>query len=168
MITKKTEKATFSAGCFWGVEALFQKTPGVIHTRVGYIGGHTDNPTYKEVCSDKTGHAEAVEIEFDPDEISYVQLLEIFWENHDPTTLNRQGPDFGTQYRSAIFYHTPQQAEEAEASKKLQSLSGNLKDKIVTEIVRATTFFPAEEYHQKYVEKHGISHCPTHFDKGKG
>ncbi len=164
---KKIEKATFAAGCFWGVEALFQKINGVISTRVGYIGGHTENPTYKEVCTDKTAHAEAVEIEYDPDKISYAQLLEIFWQNHDPTTLNRQGPDFGSQYRSAIFYHNQQQREEAVESKNAQESSEKINKKIVTQIVPALTFYAAEEYHQKYFEKNNIDHCPTNFDKDK-
>lgn len=155
----KTEKATLAAGCFWGVEALFKKIPGVISTQVGYTGGHVPNPSYQQVCTDKTGHAEAIEIEFDPAIISYTQLLEIFWENHNPTLLNRQGVDIGTQYRSAIFYHNPQQAMAAEESKKAQENSGKFKQPIVTEITSATIFYPAEEYHQDYCTKHGINHC---------
>lgn len=154
-----TEKATFAAGCFWGVEQLFQKTTGVMSTRVGYIGGHTQNPSYKDVCTDQTGHAEAVEIIFDPQQISYAQLLDIFWDNHNPTTLNQQGPDFGSQYRSAVFYHTPEQAEIAKNKKQALEQSQRFKQPIVTEIVPATVFFPAEEYHQNYLNKRGQSGC---------
>ncbi len=152
-------KATFAAGCFWGVEELFRNTPGVLSTQVGYTGGHTDNPTYKEVCTDRTGHAEAVEIEYDPERVSYEQLLEIFWANHDPTTLNRQGPDIGTQYRSAIFYHTPEQRAAAIASKQALEQSGRFRRPLVTEIVPAGPFYRAEEYHQQYLAKRGLSHC---------
>lgn len=154
-----TEKATFAAGCFWGVEAEFRKVEGVASVRVGYIGGHTTHPTYKEVCTDNTGHAEAVEMEFDPKKISYTQLLEVFWKIHNPTTLNRQGPDVGSQYRSAIFYHNADQAHLAEQSKQACNASGKFKQKIVTEIVPATVFYPAEEYHQNYFAKNGISQC---------
>jgi peptide-methionine (S)-S-oxide reductase len=152
-------KATFAAGCFWGVEELFRNTPGVLSTQVGYTGGHTDNPTYKEVCTDRTGHAEAVEIEYDPQRVSYEQLLEIFWANHDPTTLNRQGPDIGTQYRSAIFYHNPEQQAAAIASKRALEQSGRFHRPIVTEILPAGPFYRAEEYHQQYLAKRGLSHC---------
>jgi peptide-methionine (S)-S-oxide reductase len=152
-------KATFAAGCFWGVEELFRNTPGVLSTQVGYTGGHTQNPTYKEVCTDRTGHAEAVEIEYDPERISYEELLEIFWANHDPTTLNRQGPDIGTQYRSAIFYHSPEQKAAAIASKQALEQSGRFRRPIVTEIVPAGPFYRAEEYHQQYLAKRGLSHC---------
>jgi peptide-methionine (S)-S-oxide reductase len=154
-----TEKATFAAGCFWGVEDLFLNTPGVISTRAGYIGGYTENPTYPEVCTDETGHAEAVEIIFNPQQISYAQLLDIFWQNHNPTTLNQQGPDHGTQYRSAVFYHNPEQAEIAKAKKQALEESGRFKQPIVTEIVPAQIFYPAEEYHQKYLRKRGKSGC---------
>ncbi len=153
------ETATFGAGCFWGVEATFRRTPGVISTLSGYIGGTLQNPTYEEVCTDTTGHAEAVQIEFDPSKISYEDLLNIFWTNHDPTTLNRQGPDVGTQYRSAIFYHSDEQKSLAEASKEAMNSSGKFKNPIVTEITPVSTFYPAEEYHQRYLEKRGLSSC---------
>jgi peptide-methionine (S)-S-oxide reductase len=152
-------KATFAAGCFWGVEATFRQLPGVTSTRVGYTGGNLANPTYKDVCSDRTGHAEAVEVEYDPANLSYDQLLSIFWENHDPTQLNRQGPDWGTQYRSAIFFHTPEQERAAKASKEALDKSGNFAKKIVTQIVPATTFYEAEDYHQQYLEKRGLASC---------
>lgn len=150
-------KATFAAGCFWGVEHAFRQVKGVIDTCVGYTGGTTANPTYREVCSDRTGHAEAVEIEHDPSQVSYEELLDVFWSIHDPTTLNRQGPDFGSQYRSAIFFHTPEQEAAAKAS--VQRAQSNYKRPIVTQIVAAHTFYRAEEYHQRYFEKHGLSHC---------
>jgi peptide-methionine (S)-S-oxide reductase len=151
--------ATFGAGCFWGVEATFRETPGVTATAVGYEGGRTENPTYQDVCTDRTGHAEVVEVEYDPATVSYEKLLTIFFENHDPTTLNRQGPDHGTQYRSAIFYHTPEQKEAAEAMKASLDAQGAFKRPIVTEIVPAQTFYRAEEYHQQYLEKRGLSTC---------
>jgi len=153
------EKATFAAGCFWGVEAAFRQTQGVTSTAVGYTGGHTKNPTYEEVCTDRTGHAEAVEVEFDPAEVSYEQLLSVFWQNHDPTQRNRQGPDVGSQYRSAIFYHTPDQQSAAMASKQRLDASGQLKRPIATEIVPAAQFHRAEEYHQQYLEKRGQASC---------
>ena len=154
------DKATFAAGCFWGVEATFRKVRGVVSTRVGYMGGKADNPTYEQVCSGRTGHAEAIEIEFDPREVTYERLLEIFWNMHDPTTLNRQGPDRGTQYRSAIFYHNPEQKRLAEESLQTLENSGRHGDRrIVTEIVPADTFWPAEEYHQCYFEKTGRDSC---------
>jgi peptide-methionine (S)-S-oxide reductase len=153
------EKATFGAGCFWGVEATFRQLPGVWRTKVGYSGGHTANPTYKEVCADNTGHAEVVQVEYDPTKVNYDQLLEIFWENHNPTTLNRQGPDVGTQYRSAIFYHSDEQRRTAEKSKQELSASGKWRNPVVTEIVQAKPFYEAEDYHQQYLEKRGLSSC---------
>jgi len=153
------EKATFAAGCFWGVEAAFRQIEGVSATAVGYSGGHLPNPTYKDVCSGKTGHAEVVEIEFDPDKVGYEDLLKVFWENHDPTTLNRQGPDVGEQYRSAIFFHTPQQQAAAAASKEKLQASGKFRRPIVTEITPASAFYRAEDYHQQYLEKRGLAHC---------
>jgi peptide-methionine (S)-S-oxide reductase len=152
-------KATFAAGCFWGVEATFRRLPGVISTRVGYTGGHTVDPTYKEVCADGTGHAEAVEVEYDPAKISYAKLLDVFWENHDPTQLNRQGPDWGTQYRSVIFFHSPEQEAEAKAAKQTLENSGRFRKPIVTQIVPAPTFYQAEDYHQQYLEKRGLATC---------
>jgi peptide-methionine (S)-S-oxide reductase len=152
-------KATFAAGCFWGVEATFRQLPGVVSTRVGYSGGHFDNPTYEDVCSDRTGHAEAVEVEYDPAKLSYDKLLDVFWENHDPTQRNRQGPDWGTQYRSAIFFHTPEQEAAAKASKEKLDNSGRYKKPIATQIVPAVTFYPAEDYHQQYLEKRGLASC---------
>ena len=153
------EKATLAAGCFWGVEATFRQVEGVVSTTVGYTGGALKNPTYKEVCTDRTGHAEAVQVEYDPSKVSYDDLLQVFWENHDPTTLNRQGPDVGTQYRSAIFFHTPEQERSAKASKDHQQRSGKYQRPIVTEITPASEFWPAEEYHQQYLEKRGLAHC---------
>ena len=153
------DKATFAAGCFWGVEATFRQLSGVISTRVGYTGGHFANPTYKDVCTDGTGHAEAVEVEYDPAKLSYDKLLDVFWENHDPTQLNRQGPDWGTQYRSAIFFHTPEQETAAKASKEKLEKSRRYSKPIVTQIVPAVTFYPAEDYHQQYLEKRGLATC---------
>ena len=150
-------KATFGAGCFWHVEDLLSKTKGIKSTKVGYIGGQLPNPTYEEVCTDKTGHAEAVEVEYDPNEISYEELLDVFWKNHNPTTLNRQGPDIGIQYRSVIFYHNDEQKEIAEKSKQTLEKSRQFENPIVTEIVPTPTFYDAEEYHQKYFKKHGLS-----------
>jgi len=150
-------KVTFGAGCFWHVEDLLHKTKGVKSTAVGYIGGKLQNPTYEEVCTDKTGHAEAVEVEYDPDEISFEDLLNVFWTNHNPTTLNRQGPDVGIQYRSAIFYHDEAQKEIAEKSKLELDKSEKFDNPIVTQIIPAPTFYKAEEYHQKYFKKHGFS-----------
>src|SRR5207253_1254506 len=152
-------KATFAAGCFWGVESTFRQLPGVISTRVGYTGGQMQNPTHKDVCTDRTGHAEAVEVDYDPTKISYEKLLDVFWENHDPTQLNRQGPDSGTQYRSAIFYHDPEQQSAAESSKEKRGKSGAYRKPIVTQIVPATTFYEAEDYHQQYLEKRGLASC---------
>jgi len=155
----ETEKATFGAGCFWGVEETFRKLKGVTDTAVGYAGGAKDNPTYEDVCTDETGHAEVVQVEFDPAKISYRELLDVFWANHNPTTLNRQGPDVGTQYRSVIFYHSPEQKAAAEESKNALAKSGRFKREIVTQIEPAPKFFRAEEYHQRYLEKRGLSHC---------
>jgi peptide-methionine (S)-S-oxide reductase len=152
-------KATFAAGCFWGVEAAFRRVEGVVATRVGYTGGTFANPTYKDVCSGRTGHAEAVEVEYDPSKVSYEELLNVFWEEHDPTTLNRQGPDIGTQYRSGIFFHTQEQETSAKASKEKLEHSGQYGNRIVTEIVQASAFYPAEEYHQQYLEKRGLATC---------
>lgn len=153
------EKATFAAGCFWGVEEAFRQVPGVIETTVGYLGGHTANPTYKDVCTDETGHAEVVQVTFDASRVSYEKLLDVFWSAHDPTTLNRQGPDIGTQYRSAIFFHSPEQERQARASREKMQASGKFRRPVVTEITPASTFYPAEEYHQKYLAKRGLSHC---------
>ena len=153
------QKATFAAGCFWGVEATFRQLPGVVSTRVGYTGGHSENPTYKQVCTDRTGHAEAVEVEFDPAKIRYTDLRKVFWENHDPTQVNRQGPDWGTQYRTAIFFHSPQQQAEAEASKQSLESSRRYSKPIATQVVPACTFYPAEDYHQQYLEKRGLASC---------
>ncbi|HXU17157.1 MAG TPA: peptide-methionine (S)-S-oxide reductase MsrA [Terriglobales bacterium] len=152
-------KATFAAGCFWGVEATFRQIPGVIATRVGYTGGNFGNPTYRDVCTDRTGHAEAVEVEFNPSQVSYEQLLKVFWENHDPTQLNRQGPDYGTQYRSAIFFHSPDQEQAARESKEKLQNSGQFRGPIVTQITPAVTFYEAEDYHQQYLEKRGLATC---------
>jgi len=152
-------KATFAAGCFWGVEAMFRQLSGVKSTRVGYIGGSAASPTYKDVCTDRTGHAEAVEIDYDPAQLSYDTLLEVFWENHDPTQLNRQGPDFGKQYRSAIFFHDAEQEKAAKASKQKLEAAGKHSKPIVTQIVPATTFWEAEDYHQQYLEKRGLASC---------
>jgi len=155
-----TENATFAAGCFWGVEATFRKVNGVVNATVGYSGGRTPNPTYEQVCTGRTGHAESVLVEYDPVVVSYEQLLDVFWSIHDPTTRNRQGPDVGTQYRSVVFYHTPEQREKALESKERLERSGKLMGRTVaTEIVQASTFYPAEEYHQRYHEKHGIRSC---------
>jgi len=155
----QTEKATFGAGCFWGVEETFRNSEGVLSTAVGYAGGTKDNPTYEDVCTDKTGHAEVVEVELDPSQTSYDQLLDIFWSNHNPTTLNRQGPDVGMQYRSVIFYHSPDQEEAAKASKTKVEKSGRFNRPVVTQIEPAPKFWRAEEYHQRYLQKRGQSHC---------
>ena len=154
-----TEKAIFGAGCFWGVEEAFRQTPGVIATAVGYSGGHVENPSYEVVCGGRTGHAEVVEVEYDPAAVSYEQLLDVFWENHDPTTLNRQGPDIGSQYRSAIFYLTPEQETAARQSKQRLEQAGRFKRPIVTEITPASTFYRAEDYHQQYLAKRGQASC---------
>lgn len=153
------EKATFGAGCFWGVEAAFRQVEGVVSTTVGYMGGNYENPRYEDVCSGKTGHAEVVQVEYDPARLSYEELLKVFWESHDPTTLNRQGPDIGTQYRSVIFYHTPEQQAAAQASRERLETSGRYRKPIVTEIRPAPPFYQAEEYHQQYLEKRGLASC---------
>lgn len=153
-----SEKATFAAGCFWGVEERFRAIPGVKTTRAGYTGGNVANPSYEMVCSGRTGHAEAVEVEYDPDQVSYGDLLSAFWQMHDPTTMNRQGPDVGTQYRSAIFFHDAEQESAAKESKAELENSGTMPREIVTHIEPASDFFEAEEYHQCYFEKQGISH----------
>lgn len=156
------EKATFAAGCFWGIQAIFDRVKGVESSFVGYTGGNIEDPTYEEVCTDKTNHAEVVLLEFDPEKVSYKTLLRVFWDIHDPTSLNKQGPDSGTQYRSAIFYHTEEQRILAEKSKQELDASDEFDQPVVTEIVPATTFYKAEEYHQKYFEKNGPSDdCPT-------
>jgi peptide-methionine (S)-S-oxide reductase len=157
-----TEKATFGAGCFWGVEHAFRQVKGVKTTAVGYAGGHTKNPTYKEVCTDTTGHAEVVQLEYAPAEVSYEQLLDLFWNMHDPTQLNRQGPDFGKQYRTVIFFHTPEQEKAARASKETLAADGRTPRPIVTQIEPAPEFWMAEDYHQQYFEKRGLApHCHT-------
>jgi peptide-methionine (S)-S-oxide reductase len=158
MNENRLEIATFAAGCFWGVEDAFTKVRGVKSTTVGYTGGNLTNPTYEDVCTDTTGHAEAIQLKYDPKEISYKELLELFWSLHNPTTINRQGPDIGTQYRSSIFFHTPEQEKIAKRVK--QELNGSkFQNKIVTEIVPASIFYPAEEYHQKYYQKIGGGSC---------
>ena len=152
-------KAAFAAGCFWGVEATFQRVKGVLETAVGYMGGHTESPTYRQVCTDRTGHAEVVQVTFDDEQISYRQLLDVFWSAHDPTQRDRQGPDVGTQYRSAIFYFDEGQLGEAERSKAEMDASGRFKRPIATTLEKAGTFWRAEEYHQKYLQKKGLGSC---------
>lgn len=154
-----TERATFAAGCFWGVEAAFSQIKGVVRTTVGYTGGITKNPTYKTVCSGTTGHAEAVEVEYNPEQVTYDRLLDLFWKIHNPTSFNRQGPDVGYQYRSAIFYHGAQQQDQARSSMEKLGTSGTVSGPIVTQLAAATEFYAAEEYHQKYYEKHGGKSC---------
>jgi peptide-methionine (S)-S-oxide reductase len=154
-----TEIATFGAGCFWGVEAAFSRVPGVIEAVSGYSGGRTENPTYKEVCTDETGHAEVVQVTFDPAKVSFEQLLEVFWGLHDPTQVNRQGPDFGSQYRTAVFFHSPEQEASAKRLKATLDASGKFRKPIATEITKAGPFYRAEEYHQKYLEKRGATSC---------
>ncbi len=154
-----TETATFGAGCFWGVEAAFQRVLGVVDTAAGYSGGEMANPTYKDVCTDETGHAEVVQVTFDPAKVSYEKLLDTFWQAHDPTQMNRQGPDFGTQYRSAIFFHSTEQAAAAKKSRAAVEASGKFKRPIATEITPVSTFYRAEEYHQKYLQKRGVASC---------
>jgi peptide-methionine (S)-S-oxide reductase len=158
-MNERTERATFGAGCFWCVQLSFDGIKGVVSTEVGYMGGTLDHPTYKDVCSHKTGHAEVVDVRFDPNVITYEQLVDAFWNIHDPTTLNRQGPDVGTNYRSVIFYHSPEQRALAEQSKKRAQASGRFSGPIVTEIVPAQPFWKAEDYHQKYLEKRGQKAC---------
>lgn len=153
------EKATFGGGCFWGVEEVFRTMDGVEKTTVGYIGGTKEKPTYEEVCSDKTGHAEVVEVVFNPDMVTYAALLDVFFANHNPTELNRQGPDVGTQYRSCVFVHTDQQKQEAASKIAALKASGKFKREIVTTIEQATSFWPAEDYHQQYLAKRGLSSC---------
>ena len=155
----QTEEATFGAGCFWGYEEAFRNIKGVLSTSVGYAGGTQDNPTYQDVCTDKTGHAEVVQVEFDPSQVFYDLLLDVFCSNHNPTTMNRQGPDVGTQYRSVIFYHSPGQQAAAINSKQRLEKSGRFNRPIVTQIEPAPTFWRAEEYHQRYLQKRGQSHC---------
>lgn len=154
-----TEYATFGAGCFWGVEAAYRQIKGVVSTAVGYEGGRTENPSYRDVCSHTTGHAEVVQVEYDPERVSYDTLLSVFWENHDPTQLNRQGPDIGDQYRSVIFYHTPEQQAAALASRERLEHAHTFRKPIVTQVVPAETFYRAEDYHQQYLEKRGLSTC---------
>ena len=155
----QSQFATFGAGCFWGVEAAFRRTPGVIATAVGYAGGHTQKPTYKEVCSGRTNHAEVVQVEFDPAQVSYEQLLEVFWGSHNPTQVNRQGPDVGSQYRSVIFYHSDEQKAVAEKSKADLEAAGRFSRPIATQIETAPEFYFAEDYHQQYLEKRGQASC---------
>lgn len=152
-------EATFAAGCFWGVEAAFRQVQGVLETTVGYSGGHYDNPSYKDVCTGKTGHAEVVRVKFDPERVSYDELLDVFWSEHNPTTKNRQGWDVGTQYRSAIFYHDDEQKGLATESRDRLEASGKYRKPIVTEITQVSEFYPAEEYHQRYLEKRGLASC---------
>lgn len=154
-----SEIATFGAGCFWGVEEAFRQVPGVIDTAVGYSNGHTANPTYKDVCTDTTGHAEVVQVTFDPKKLTFEQLLDVFWKTHDPTQVNRQGPDFGKQYRTAIFFHSAEQEAIAKKSRDAQEAGGKFKRPVATEITPAGTFYRAEEYHQKYLQKRGASSC---------
>jgi peptide-methionine (S)-S-oxide reductase len=154
-----TEIATFGAGCFWGIEAAFRRVPGVVDAIVGYSGGKMANPTYKDVCTDETGHAEVVQVTFDPAKLSYEKLLDAFWAMHDPTQMNRQGPDFGSQYRTAIFFHSPEQEAAAKKSKAALDASGKFRRPIATEITPASTFYRAEEYHQRYLDKRGAASC---------
>jgi peptide-methionine (S)-S-oxide reductase len=153
------EIATFGAGCFWGVEAKFRSTPGVLETEVGYSGGNLEKPTYKDVCADQTGHAEVVQVTFDPEKLSYEKLLEVFFKLHDPTQVNRQGPDFGKQYRTAIFFHSPEQEQTARKVKQMLEASKTFSKPIATEISSAAPFWRAEEYHQRYLEKRGMASC---------
>lgn len=161
MVPEKTEKATFGAGCFWGIEETFRRVPGVVETAVGFMGGTLAEPTYEDVCTGRTGHTEVVQVTYDPGKVSYRDLLAVFWNAHDPTTLNRQGPDIGTQYRSVIFFHTPEQEREARESKEEMDRSGRFRRSIVTAIQPAGEFWRAEEYHQQYFAKRGGGHCRT-------
>jgi len=158
-IVEKTAMAMFGAGCFWGVEAQFRAIPGVLVTEVGYAGGAMKNPTYEDVCTDESGHAEVVRVTFDPSKVGYAKLLEVFWNGHNPTTLNRQGPDIGSQYRSAIFFYSPEQQAEATASRDALTAAKKYPRPIVTEISPAPDFYRAEEYHQQYLEKRGLASC---------
>jgi peptide-methionine (S)-S-oxide reductase len=153
------EKATFGAGCFWGIEAAFRQVPGVVSTAVGYMGGTRDEPTYRQVCTGRTGHAEVVQVTYDPQRLSYDDILAVLWDNHDPTTMNRQGPDMGTQYRSAVYFHDEAQESAARASIEGLEASGRFRRPVVTEVAPASTFWPAEDYHQQYLEKRGLSTC---------
>ena len=153
------EIATFGAGCFWGIEAAFRRVPGVLDAAVGYSGGRTENPSYQDVCTDTTGHAEVVQVTFDPEKLTYEQLLDVFWTIHDPTQVNRQGPDYGKQYRTAIFFHSPEQEGTAKKSRQALEASGKLRRPVATEITPAGTFWRAEEYHQRYLEKRGAASC---------
>jgi peptide-methionine (S)-S-oxide reductase len=153
------EIATFGAGCFWGIEAAFRRVPGVLDAAVGYSGGRTENPSYQDVCTDTTGHAEVVQVTFDPAKLSYERLLDVFWTIHDPTQVNRQGPDYGKQYRTAIFFHSPEQEAAAKKSKQALEASGKLRRPVATEITAAGPFWRAEEYHQRYLEKRGAASC---------
>ena len=159
LLGENMELATFGAGCFWGVEATFRKLKGVVSTRVGYMGGHIDTPSYEDVCTDATGHAEVVEVTFDPAKVSYNELLDVFWKSHDPTQVDQQGPDFGTQYRSVVFFHSKAQEATAKKSKEALETSKKFKKPIATEIVPAKTFYKAEDYHQQYLEKRGLASC---------
>lgn len=163
-MSEKKEEATFAAGCFWGVEDAFRKMHGVVDTEVGYTGGHMAEPTYEDVCTGNTGHAESLHLWFDPEQVTYEELLDRFWKLHDPTQVNMQGPDVGHQYRSAIFYHTPEQQQQAEKSKEALEDSGTYSDPVATEIVQAGPFYRAEEYHQQYTEKTGQGGCHVQFN----
>ncbi len=163
----QTEKAVFAAGCFWGVEKVFSALPGVLSTQVGYTGGTVKNPTYEQVCAGRTGHAEAIEIEYDPSKIRYEELLEAFFRHHDPTTMDRQGNDIGTQYRSAIFYHSPEQKEASEHAIDALKRAKLFRGPIVTKVSRASDFYPAEEYHQKYLKKNPLGYCHLQMQSSK-
>lgn len=154
-----TKTATFGAGCFWGVEAAFRQVEGVTETEVGYMGGTLDNPSYKDVCTDRTGHAEVVQVQYEPERVSYEDLLDVFWSSHDPTTMNRQGPDVGSQYRSVIFFHDEEQRAASESSKRALEESGRFRRAIVTAVEPASRFWRAEQYHQRYLEKRGLASC---------
>jgi peptide-methionine (S)-S-oxide reductase len=158
-MSERLQTATFAAGCFWGIEQAFRQVDGVVDAAVGYAGGHTDNPSYQQVCGGGTGHAEVVQVTFDPQRVSYADLVGVFWQIHDPTQVNRQGPDVGTQYRSAIFFHSDEQRSVAEASKEALENSGRLPRPVATEITAAGPFWPAEDYHQQYLAKRGLGSC---------